>query len=110
MCVIYSYFVVTQHKKKDFLAFYKYWESKLEIDLTWGAEKINKHGLATYPFMFFVSFFWVLFAPKKFRIDLDEPFQKIDFGDFGAFLDPNNAFFTHLRIFGSFSYADRIRL
>ena len=40
-------------EKKDFPAFHIYWELKLEIDLTWGAEKNNKHGLATYPFMFF---------------------------------------------------------
>ena len=51
------------------------------------------------PLCFFGSFFWVLFAPKNSGLNLDEPFQKIDFGDFGAFLGPNNAFSTHLRKF-----------
>ena len=54
------------------------------------------------PLCFFVSFFWVLFAPKNSGLNLDEPFQKIDFGDFGAFLGPNNAFSTHLRKFLGF--------
>ena len=95
-------FCCNSAEEKDFLAFYIYWESKLEIDLTWGAEKIYKHGLATYSFMFFVSFFWVLFAPKNSGLNLDEPFQKIDFGDFGTFLGPNNEFSTHLRKFLGF--------
>ena len=86
-------------EKKDFLAFYIYWESKLEIDLTWRAEKIISTVWPHTPLCFFVTFFWVLFAPKNSGLNLDEPFQKIDFGDFGAFLGPNNAFSTHLRKF-----------